>query len=476
MDSASQLPSPDSNSSSGSKIAIIVGLGTLLVIVVPYVLYLFCYQKKDGKKFTPPRQNESGEFEFEVLSRCMWNFIGICLRAPGREHSPTTLGFSTRAYTYEQLAIATNNFSIDNRIGEGGFACVYKGFLDGKVVAVKKLETGSIQGKRQRQQQGQREFESEVETISKARHKHVVSLIGYCNTEDHRMLVLEFVPKGTLKQHLHAEPTTMEWDKRQKIALGSARGLEYLHEGMCPGIIHRDIKATNILLDDKFEAKVADFGLAKFLPDDKTHISTNGKGTPGYIDPEYWSNCKLTAKSDVYSFGVVLLELITGRPHVQHDENLVHWVSFYLHHHCIFYQVLNMQMNVGIMATPLLKKAFVDNNFDALIDPKLQKDYNLEEVKRMAECANACVNKLANRRPQMSQIVWVLQGKVGLVDLKVALKGEVSLVDLNKALKGEVSLVDPNEASGSGMGQAPCSSSDYETTHLKGIWMKTIQE
>ncbi|KAG6531524.1 hypothetical protein ZIOFF_005338 [Zingiber officinale] len=192
---------------------------------------------------------------------------------------------------------------------------------------------------------------------------------------------------------------TMEWSTRLKIALGSAKGLAYLHEDCHPKIIHRDIKSSNILLDYKFVAKVADFGLAKFASDNNTHVSTRVMGTFGYLAPEYASSGKLTDKSDVFSFGVMLLELITGcRPVDQSqtymDESMVDW------------------------ARPLLTQALEDGNYDdALVDPKLGMNYNPDEMARMIACAAACVRHSARRRPRMSQVVRALEGDVSLDDL-----------------------------------------------------------
>ncbi|KAJ8749826.1 hypothetical protein K2173_013229 [Erythroxylum novogranatense] len=308
-----------------------------------------------------------------------------------------SLGFSKSTFTYEELAMATDGFSNANLLGQGGFGYVHKGVLpNGKEVAVKQLKAGSGQG--------EREFQAEVEIISRVHHKHLVSLVGYCITGSQRLLVYEFVPNNTLEFHLHGKGRpTMDWPTRQKIALGSAKGLAYLHEDCHPKIIHRDIKASNILLDFKFEAKVADFGLAKFSSDVNTHVSTRVMGTFGYLAPEYASSGKLTDKSDVFSFGVMLLELITGRRPLDQsfmDDSLVDW------------------------ARPLLTRALDRQNpewakesLDSLVDPKLQKNYNLDEMLRMVSCAAFCVRHSAKRRPRMSQVVRSLEGDLSLSDI-----------------------------------------------------------
>ncbi|KAL5568750.1 hypothetical protein UlMin_025325 [Ulmus minor] len=249
--------------------------------------------------------------------------------------------FSKSSFTYEELALATDGFSDANLLGQGGFGYVHKGLLpNGKEVAVKHLKAGSGQG--------EREFHAEVDIISRVHHKHLVSLVGYCMAGAQRMLVYEFVPNNTTEFHLHGKGRpTMDWPTRLRIALGSAKGLAYLHEDCHPKIIHRDIKAANILLDFKCEAKVVDFGLAKFTNDTNTHVSTRVMGTFGYLAPEYAASGKLTDKSDVFSYGVMLLELITGRRLVDSsqtfmDDSLVDWVSSSIH--ALFFLSPNMEV------------------------------------------------------------------------------------------------------------------------------------
>ncbi|RWW85829.1 hypothetical protein BHE74_00005469 [Ensete ventricosum] len=229
----------------------------------------------------------------------------------------STIGGATSWFSYEELYEITDGFSPQNILGEGGF---------GREVAVKQLKVGSGQG--------EREFQAEVEIISRVHHRHLVSLVGYCISENQRLLVYDYVPNGTLESHLHAagkRRPAMDWATRVKVAAGAAGGIAYLHEDCHPRIIHRDIKTSNILLDNKFEAQVSDFGLARLAMDACTHVTTRVMGTFGYLAPEYASSGKLTERSDVFSFGVVLLELITGRKPVDGtrplgDESLVEWV------------------------------------------------------------------------------------------------------------------------------------------------------
>ncbi|KAL9229449.1 hypothetical protein vseg_004913 [Gypsophila vaccaria] len=307
-----------------------------------------------------------------------------------------TLGFNKSTFSYEELAAATSNFDRSRMLGQGGFGYVHKGVLpNGKEIAVKSLKSGSGQG--------EREFQSEVEIISRVHHRHLVSLVGYCIARGQRMLVYEFVPNDTLEYHLHKKDPPLDFPTRLRIALGSAKGLGYLHEDCHPRIIHRDIKASNILLDENFEAMVADFGLAKLTTDTNTHVSTRVMGTFGYLAPEYASSGKLTEKSDVFSYGVMLLELITGRrpvdPNMKYmEDSLVDW------------------------SRPLLAKALETGNYDELADPRLERNYNPHEMKRLVACAAASIRHSAKKRPKMSQIVRALEGDVSLDDLNIGTK------------------------------------------------------
>ncbi|CAN6467568.1 unnamed protein product [Victoria cruziana] len=230
-------------------------------------------------------------------------------------------------FTFEELSLATNDFTESAIVGIGGYGKVYKGTLvDGSVVAIKRAQEGSLQG--------QREFLTEIELLSRLHHRNLVSLIGYCNEEGEQMLVYEFMPNGTLRNHLSAKAKDPpDFGMRMRIALGAARGIQYLHNEANPPIFHRDIKASNILLDSRFISKVADFGLSKLAPVPEVegyepgHVSTVVKGTPGYLDPEYFLTRKLTDRSDVYSLGVVFFELLTGMHPISHGKNIVREVN-----------------------------------------------------------------------------------------------------------------------------------------------------
>ncbi|KNA11012.1 hypothetical protein SOVF_139120 [Spinacia oleracea] len=347
----------------------------------------------------PSRSNSSTAQPLSTGSGGFWsNSSGPESSIPPSSHGIVLGSASTTSFTFEELSVATNGFSNNNILGQGGFGYVHKGILpNGKVVAVKSLKADSGQG--------EREFQAEVETISRVHHKHLVSLVGYCVTGPQKLLVYEFLPNKTMEFHLHGKgQPVMDWPTRLRIAVGSAKGLAYLHEDCHPKIIHRDIKAANILLDFNFEALVADFGLAKFTSDADTHVSTRVMGTFGYLAPEYANSGKLTEKSDVFSFGVLLLELVTGRrpvdysSHAEMEDSLVDW------------------------ARPLLSKAMQDGNFDPLVDPRLGNSYDYELMGSMITCASSCVRHSAKRRPRMSLVVRALEGNLSLSDLNDGVK------------------------------------------------------
>lgn len=308
-------------------------------------------------------------------------------------HPGIPLSVNTNSFTYDELAAATKGFDNSLLLGQGGFGYVHKGVLpNGKDVAVKSLKVDSGQG--------EREFQAEVEIISRVHHRHLVSLVGYCMAGQQRILVFEFIPNKTLEHHIHGSvgkgSPVVDCSTRLQIALGAAKGFAYLHEDCDPRIIHRDIKAANILLDDLYEAKVADFGLAKLSSETITHVSTRIMGTFGYLAPEYASTGKLTEKSDVFSFGVVLLELITGRRPINRqsdDDNLIDW------------------------ARPILMHASNGGSFEELVDPRLGDNYNREEMHSMVACAASAIKHSARIRPKMRQIVRVLEGDTSLDNL-----------------------------------------------------------
>uniref|UniRef100_A0ACD5VLE4 Uncharacterized protein n=1 Tax=Avena sativa TaxID=4498 RepID=A0ACD5VLE4_AVESA len=299
-------------------------------------------------------------------------------------------------FGYDELAAATDGFSEANLLGQGGFGHVYKGTVRGQEVAIKKLRAGSGQG--------HREFRAEVDIISRVHHKNLVSLVGFCIHAEQRLLVYEYVPNKTLESHLHhgSSRAALDWPRRWKIAVGSAKGLAYLHEDCHPKIIHRDIKAANILLDYIYEPKVADFGLAKCQEIEQTAVSTRVMGTFGYLAPEYAATGKVSDRSDVFSFGVMLLELITGNKPIMtssdhQPETLVSW------------------------AKPLLTKAVEEEDYEELIDAKLEANYDAYEMARLVACAAAAVRQTARSRPRMAQIVRYLEGELAAEDLNAGM-------------------------------------------------------
>ncbi|KAI3797222.1 hypothetical protein L1987_32477 [Smallanthus sonchifolius] len=289
-----------------------------------------------------------------------------------------------RSFTFRELAAATQNFRAANLIGEGGFGSVYKGRLEsGKLVAVKKLNLNGSQGNQ--------EFIVEVLMLSLLRHSNLVTLIGYCADGDQRLLVYEYMPLGSLENHLfdlepHQEP--LDWQTRLKIALGAARGLEYLHCKANPPVIYRDLKSSNILLDHDFNPKLSDFGLAKLGPvGDNTHVSTRVMGTYGYCAPDYAMSGKLTIKSDIYSFGVVLLELITGRKAIDMTKNAG-------------------EQNLVAWARPFLRDR---KKFVQLADPLLQDRFPTRCMHHAVAIIAMCLQEQANFRPLIGDIVVALE-------------------------------------------------------------------
>ncbi|GJN37708.1 hypothetical protein PR202_gb26689 [Eleusine coracana subsp. coracana] len=375
-----------SNNSGGMSSGAKAGIGIVVaLLVLSLVGAAFWYKKKRRRVhgyhpgFVMPSPASSPTQVLGYSAKTNYTVGG----PESKESMPEFSMGNCRFFTYEELYKITNGFSAQNLLGEGGFGSVYKGCLaDGREVAVKKLKDGGGQG--------EREFHAEVEIISRVHHRHLVSLVGYCISDDQRLLVYDYVSNNTLHYHLHGRGVpVLDWAARVKIAAGSARGLAYLHEDCHPRIIHRDIKSSNILLDNNFEAQVADFGLARLALDACTHVTTRVMGTFGYLAPEYASSGKLTERSDVFSFGVVLLELITGRKPVDAskplgDESLVEW------------------------ARPFLGQALETGNVGELVDQRLDKNYNEVELFRMIEAAAACIRHSASRRPKMSQVVRAL--------------------------------------------------------------------
>ncbi|XP_012452675.1 serine/threonine-protein kinase RIPK [Gossypium raimondii] len=302
--------------------------------------------------------------------------------------STSLAGSNLHVFTLGELRLITNSFSSANFLGQGGFGPVHKGFIDDKLrpglkaqsVAVKLLDLEGLQG--------HREWLTEVIFLAQLRHPHLVKLIGYCCEEEHRLLVYEYMPRGSLENQLFRRySVSLPWATRMKIALGAAKGLAYLHEAEKP-VIYRDFKASNILLDSDYTAKLSDFGLAKDGPEgDDTHVSTRVMGTEGYAAPEYVMTGHLTVMSDVYSFGVVLLELLTGRRSLDkkrspREQNLVEW------------------------ARPILNDA---RKLGRIMDPRLEGQYSEMGARKAAALAYQCLSQRPKQRPKMCDVVGILE-------------------------------------------------------------------
>ncbi|KAJ0975234.1 hypothetical protein J5N97_017199 [Dioscorea zingiberensis] len=295
-----------------------------------------------------------------------------------------------KAFTFNELKNATRNFRPESLLGEGGFGPVFKGWIDEQTLAPSKPGYGlAVAVKRLKPEgyQGHREWLTEVHYLGQLRHPNLVKLIGYCSEGDNRLLVYEFMPKGSLDNHLFRSAQPLSWAIRIKVAIGAARGLSFLH-GTEPQVIYRDVKSSNILLDSEFNSKLADFGLAKAGPTgDKTHVSTRVLGTEGYAAPEYVISGRLSAKADVYSFGVVLLELLSGRTAVDHsklqvEQNLVDWSRPY---------------------SCDRRKLF------RIMDTKLEGQYPKKSAFAVAKLAFHCVRREAKLRPPMSEVLSTLE-------------------------------------------------------------------
>ncbi|XP_030456083.1 probable LRR receptor-like serine/threonine-protein kinase At1g06840 isoform X2 [Syzygium oleosum] len=317
-----------------------------------------------------------------------------------------------KAFNFREMAVATDNFNRSTQVGQGGYGKVYKGNLcDNTVVAIKRAQEGSLQG--------QKEFLTEIKLLSRLHHRNLVSLVGYCDEEGEQMLVYEFMPNGTLGDWISGKTKEyLNFGMRLRIALGSAKGILYLHTEANPPVFHRDIKASNILLDSRLTAKVADFGLSRLAPvldDEGTvphHVSTIVKGTPGYLDPEYFLTHKLTDKSDVYSLGVVFLELLTGMQPISHGKNIVREV--------------NMAHQAGMIFS------IIDNRMGS---------YPSECIERFIALALMCCHDNPEKRPSMLDVVRELESILKMTPDADAMLSETASIYSGKSLPSSSSYV-----------------------------------
>lgn len=359
--------------SNSKKVGVIVGVSLGILCAVVGVFFVFFMRRRrlaqqgHSKTWVPLSINDG-------TSHTM-----------GSKYSNATTGSaaSNFGYRFPFVAVqeATNSFDESWVIGVGGFGKVYKGELnDGTKVACKRGNP--------RSHQGLAEFRTEIEMLSQFRHRHLVSLIGYCDERNEMILIYEYMENGTVKSHLYGSGLpSLSWKERLEICIGAARGLHYLHTGYAKAVIHRDVKSANILLDENFMAKVADFGLSKIGPEiDQTHVSTAVKGSFGYLDPEYFRRQQLTEKSDVYSFGVVLFEVLCARPVI--DPSLP-----------------REMVNLAEWSMKWQKRG----ELARIVDPNLEGKIRPDSLRKFGETAEKCLADFGVDRPSMGDVLWNLE-------------------------------------------------------------------
>ncbi|KAL5711225.1 hypothetical protein ACHQM5_021704 [Ranunculus cassubicifolius] len=354
---------------------------------------------------------------------------------------------TAHCFPLSEIEDATRNF--ERKIGSGGFGVVFYGKLkDGKEIAVKVLTNNSFQGRR--------EFSNEVALLSRIHHRNLVQFLGYCQEdsktiESKSILVYEFMHNGTLKEHLYGPLTregSISWIKRLEIAEDAAKGIEYLHTGCIPTIIHRDLKSSNILLDKHMRAKVSDFGLSKIEVDGVNHVSSVVRGTVGYLDPEYYISQQLTEKSDVYSFGVILLELISGKEAISNESfglnvrNIVQWAKLHIQ----------------------------SGDIQGIIDTSLRNDYNIQSVWKIAEKAMMCVLPHGSMRPSISEVLKEIQDAILIEKTAEAIRegnsDDMSRSSLHSSM---------NTGMGMGMGSMDFGATDSQVLFDESLAQPTVR-
>lgn len=333
-----------------------------------------------------------------------------------------------KLFSYNVLRSATDNFDQRNKIGRGGFGIVYKGILkDGTSIAAKVLSAES--------KQGIKEFLNEIDVITNVKHPNLVQLLGCCVQGVNRILVYEYVENRSLDQALigtNSERARLQWGVRSQICIGTAKGLAYLHESIEPHIVHRDIKASNILLTENFLPKIGDFGLAKLFPDNVTHISTRVAGTTGYLAPEYAMQGQLTRKADIYSFGVLILEIISGK-----SSSKSYWSKD------------------GKVLLERTWELYEEGKLTELVDPSLE-DYPEEEVLRYIKVALFCTQATAGRRPSMPEVLLMLSKPIRLNEKELIPPGIIQdSTTLSVGLKGPKINTSTNASSVTEISTAP---------------------
>ncbi|KAF0903563.1 hypothetical protein E2562_027986 [Oryza meyeriana var. granulata] len=361
--SATTAPSARSSASNIGAIAGGAAAGAAMLFAAPIVVFAWWWRRKPHDQF------------FDLLD----------------EETPEIHLGQLRRFTLRELQVATDNFSPNNLLGRGGFGKVYKGrLLDGSLIAIKRLNEDRIGT-------GERQFLMEVEIISMAVHQNLLRLQGYCMTPTERLLVYPYMENKSLETRLRecsdSQPP-LDWPTRRKIALGSARGLSYLHEGCYPKIIHRDVKAANILLDEKLEAVVGDFGLARIMDYKVSHVVTGVMGTLGHIPMEYLTAGRTSDKTDVFGYGIMLFELISGRRG---------------------FDLVGLANEENARVHDWVKKLLEEDRLEVLIDPNLKEIYDggeqgvPEEVRLLVQIALLCTQESAPNRPRMSTVVTMLE-------------------------------------------------------------------
>ncbi|KAK7303950.1 hypothetical protein RJT34_14890 [Clitoria ternatea] len=384
-----EAPSPSSQEKSD---AVYFVLGGAIVLVILFIL-LFVLWKRFKLPAVPVTKADPSEEKQSVYGKYdeSADVMNMIFASKQQSGSSEFLSGNLRTisyFAYQTLKKATKNFCPDNLLGSGGFGPVYQGKLvDGRMIAVKKLSLN-------KSQQGEKEFLVEVRTITSIQHKNLVRLLGCCADGPQRILVYEYMKNRSLDLFIHGNTGQfLNWSTRVQIILGVARGLQYLHEDSHTRIVHRDIKASNILLDGKFHPRIGDFGLARFFPEDQAYLSTQFAGTLGYTAPEYATRGELSEKADIYSFGVLVLEIICCRKNTDHT--------------------LPSEMQyLPEYAWKLYENARILD----IVDPKLREDGLVEkDVMRAFHVALLCVQPHAHLRPPMSEIVALLTFKMEMV-------------------------------------------------------------